>query len=193
MTLPARHRLPQTLRAARPARWASGLTVMVAICALLPAQAARADAGSVTCTGTSDITYSPGLTLTPQNVTVDENDAVPSCTSTDPTVTGMIIHPFSYPITNASCDDLRLDPIGPTGILHWDNGQDSTLSSVVSELTVTGGILQETVTATVTAGEFSGGAAVITWAYPLIDPLQCLAPGGLTTQDGTILVQITSP
>ncbi|ROO87671.1 hypothetical protein EDD29_5298 [Actinocorallia herbida] len=52
-------------------------------------------------------------------------------------------------------------------------------------------LLQNTAVGTVTAGEFTGATAVITWIYPLANPLQCLMPGGLTVQDGTIAVQIT--
>jgi len=59
------------------------------------------------------------------------------------------------------------------------------------ELTVAGGILQEVGTGTVTAGEFEGATATLTWAYAVVNSLQCLASGGLTTQDGTVTAEIT--
>ncbi|GLW93218.1 hypothetical protein [Actinokineospora globicatena] len=64
------------------------------------------------------------------------------------------------------------------------------LAGLASTLTATAGVVQNTASGTVTAGEFTGASATITWIYALVNPLQCLTPGGLTTQDGTILVQI---
>ncbi|WP_018680712.1 hypothetical protein [Actinokineospora enzanensis] len=176
----------------RPRRRASAVAALTALCALLPAPAAHAAVGSVTCTGNSHVTYTPGLTLTPQTVTVQETDTIPSCTSTDPTLTSVITGgPFSYPAPDAACNYLELNPTGGgTLTIHWNNGQTSTLTGLASTLTATGGIVQNTATGTVTAGEFTGASATIAWIYALVNPLQCLAPGGLTTQDGTILLQI---
>ncbi|WP_131740974.1 hypothetical protein [Actinomadura roseirufa] len=182
----------RSARRTRLTRRAAALAAMVAAAALLPAPAAHA-ASSTTCTGTTHVTYTPGLTLTPQTVTVDETDTITSCTSTDSTITGINTGgPFSYSVPNAACNYVEANPAGGGQLtIHWNNGQTSTLTGLVSELTATGGIVQNIATGTVTAGEFTGAAAAITWAYPLVNPLQCLAPGGLTTQNGTILVQIT--
>ncbi len=53
------------------------------------------------------------------------------------------------------------------------------------------GIEQVTGTGEITSGEFAGGTAVFTWIYPLVNPLLCLVPGGVTGQDGVLLIQIT--
>ncbi|GAA2997358.1 hypothetical protein [Actinokineospora diospyrosa] len=173
-------------------RRACAVAAVIALCSLLPAPAAHAAVGSVTCVGSSHVTYAPGLTLTPQNVTVTETDTVPSCTSTDPTLTSVITGgPFSYPAPGAACNDIELNPAGGTLTIYWNNGQTSTLTGLVGTLTATGGIVQNTATGTVTAGEFTGASATITWIYALVNPLLCLTTGGLTTQDGTILLQIT--
>jgi hypothetical protein len=173
-------------------RRAGALALSIALCALLPTPAAHAAPGTVTCTGSSHVTYTPGLTFTPQTTTVHETTTIPSCTSTDPTITSVITAPYSYPVANASCLDIQLSPGGGgSAVIHWNNGQTSTLTGLVSELTSTGSILQNTATGTVTAGAFTGAAAVITTAYLVVNPLQCLLPGGLTTQNGTILIQIT--
>ena len=189
MTLTSRPRFRQFPRAARLKRWGAAAVVMTATCALLPAQAASAAIDSTTCTGTSQVTFTPGVTFTPQNITVDENDSAPSCTSTDPTITGTIMRPYSYPVTGAACNDVELMP-GPMGV-RWNNGQHSFASSLTFELTSTAGIVQETGTGTITSGEFTGATAVFTWIYPLVNPLLCLTPGGVTGQNGTLLIQIT--
>ncbi|ROO87797.1 hypothetical protein EDD29_5439 [Actinocorallia herbida] len=163
----------------------------VAAAVLVPASAAHA-ASSTTCTGTSHVVYSPGLTLTPQNVTATETDTITSCISTDPTITGVITGgPYSYPVPGASCNAVQLNPAGGTLVVAWNNGRTSTLTGLIGTLTNTAGILQNTAVGTVTAGEFTGATAVITWIYPLVNPLQCLLPGGLTVQDGTTALQIT--
>jgi hypothetical protein len=166
------------------------LTVMIAVCALLPAHAARAGIlDSVTCTGTSDVTFTPGLTLTPQTVTVDGVDSAPSCVSSDPTITATIAHPFTYPVPNATCNDVMFTSRSQD--ISWNNGHDSFISTLTFELTSAGGITQETGTGTITSGEFTGDTAVLIWAYPLVDPLLCLAPGGLPGQDGTFVIEVT--
>lgn len=157
---------------------------VLAAASVLPLPAAHAAASSTTCTGTSQLTYSPGLTLSPQNVTFTENDTIPSCTSTDSTLT------YSYPIAGATCDDIQAATNTGELVLHWNNGQTSTLNGLVGEETITDGILQDTATGTVIAGEFDGASATINWTY-LVNPLACLSPGGLTTLNGTVLVQIT--
>jgi len=120
---------------------------------------------------------------------VHENDSAPSCISTDPTITGTIMHPYSYPVTGAACNDVLVMP-GPMGV-RWNNGQHSFASSLTFELTSTAGIVQETGTGTITSGEFTGDTAVFTWVYPLVNPLLCLVPGGVTGQNGTLIIQIT--
>ncbi|MEU8325576.1 hypothetical protein AB0C33_45015 [Nonomuraea sp. NPDC048881] len=164
------------------------LTAMAAM--LMPVPAAYA-ASSTTCTGSSHATYNPGLTLTPQNVAADEIDTFSFCTSTDPTLTSGSFSLTGGTIPGAACNDVIAGPGGPLTVT-WNNGQTST-AALTYVLTVTGGILQTVGTGTITAGELTGASAAFVWAFVLVNPLQCLAPGGLTTHDGTIAAQITSP
>lgn len=152
-----------------------------------PAHAAATD--TTTCTGTTAVTYTPGLTLTRRNTTAYEDDTAPTCVSSDSTITGTIMHPYSYPIPDAACDDVVAAP-GPQGV-RWNNGDYSFASSLNFVTTVTAGIVQETGTGTVTAGEFIGDTMAFTWIYPLTNPLQCLTSGGLTGQSGILLIEIT--
>ncbi|MFE0023317.1 hypothetical protein, partial [Amycolatopsis sp. NPDC059021] len=73
----------------------------------------------------------------------------------------------------------------------WNNGQTSRIAFNEAEVTVVDGVQQYTGTGTVTSGEFTGDTAVFTWAYLVPSPLDCLAPGGLTSQDGTVVGNIT--
>ncbi|RLK53943.1 hypothetical protein [Actinokineospora cianjurensis] len=125
--------------AARSWRRAGAIAALIALCALLPAPAAHAAVGSVTCTGSSHVTYTPGLTLTPQTVTVTETDTVPSCTSTDPTLTSVITGgAYSYPAPGAACNYVEVNPAGGGSLtIHWNNSQTSTLTGLASTLTAT--------------------------------------------------------
>ncbi|GIG64507.1 hypothetical protein [Phytomonospora endophytica] len=146
-------------------------------------------ASTTTCTGTSHVALSPGMTLTPQTVTVTENDALTSCTSTDPTLTSGSLGPFVYSVPNASCNSIFPLGTGPL-LLAWNNGQTST-ATLTYTASSTAGIVQQTGVGSIIAGQFTGAAAVVTWIYLLVNPLECLVPGGMTSQNGTILVQIT--
>ncbi|WP_344667478.1 hypothetical protein [Catenulispora yoronensis] len=183
-------RTPRPLRRLpAPVGRSATAAVVLAAAWLLPLPTAHA-ASSTTCTGTSQLTYSPGLKLTPRNVTFTENDTIGTCTSTDTTLTSADTLTYSYPIAGATCDDISAATNTGELVMHWNNGQTSTLNGLVGEETITDGILQDTATGTVIAGEFNGAAAVINWTY-IVNPLACLSTGGLTTLNGTVLVQIS--
>jgi hypothetical protein len=145
-------------------------------------------ASSTTCTGSSAISYSPGLTNTPQTVTYSETDTWSSCTSTD---TSLTAGSFSANLTapGASCNGGSLfSPGGYT--ISWNNGQSSTMTGTSTD-TIIGGTEVITAVGTVTSGEFIGGAVTLVWLYPVLNPLQCLTSQGVTSQSGTLFVQIT--
>lgn len=165
----------------------AALALAVGAGVLLPASAAHA-ADSITCTGTSHLAYSPGLTFTPQTVTLTETDTYSSCVSSDPTLTSGYIS-GSFSVAGVSCADVTAGPdIYRVG---WNNGQHSSIAFNEAETTVVGGVQQYVGTGTVASGEFAGDTAVFTWAYALVNPLDCLAPGGLASQDGTVVGDIT--
>ncbi|MFC4117339.1 hypothetical protein [Nonomuraea zeae] len=178
------HRPRSAIAGPRRRLLAALLACVLAAAAIALPRAAHA-ASSTTCTGTSHATYSPGLTFTPQTVTGTDASTLSSCTSTDTTLNSGSWNDGGT-ITDASCNDAEIGP-GPLTVT-WNNSQTST-ASLTYVLTITGGILQTIGTGTITSGEFTGATAVFTWIY-VVNPLQCLASGGLTAQDGTIAVQI---
>ncbi|GCD93209.1 hypothetical protein [Embleya hyalina] len=150
------------------ARWrrrtAAAVVSLLVVTGLVAVTAPTAHAvASTTCTGTSQLGYSPGLTLTPQTVTVSASDSVPTCTSTDPTITGVIMSPYSYPVANAACNSVQVDP-GNVLVIHWNNAQTSTVTGLTYTTAVVAGVSVSTGTGTV-------AAAVVTWLYPLVNPL----------------------
>lgn len=147
-------------------------------------------ASSTTCTGSSTLGYSPGLTFTPKTVTFSETDTFSSCTSTDTSLTS---GGFSgtFTVVGVSCNNA--DASGPTGDFYrisWNNGQSSTIAGTVVTVAIIGGTQVFTAVGTVSSGEFTGDDVTITWVYPLLNPLQCLTSQGVTSQSGTVVVEI---
>lgn len=150
-------------------------------------------ASNTTCTGSSAISYSPGLTFTPQTVTFSETDTYSSCTSTD---TSLTAGSFSANVTQSGKSCALVDVSGPitslggTYTISWNNGQSSTLQALVVTDVVIGGTEVFTGVGTVASGEFAGDDATVVWLYPVLNPLQCLTSQGLTSQSGTVSVEI---
>ena len=156
---------------------------------LLAATPAAAATSSTTCQGGSTITYNPGLTNTPRTVDYTETDTFASCLSTDSTLTsGLSVTSITLP--GASCTAAGVFPDTPYAIT-WNNGQASQITLSFTDVVVDG-TEQVTGEGTVTSGEFTGATAVLVWVYPVLNPLQCASPAGVTTQTGTLTAQITS-
>jgi len=149
---------------------------------------AQAAVAAVTCTGTSPITYTPGLTFTARTITYTETDSFSSCTSSDPALTSGI---STSTATGAfSC----LSPLtlaeDPGYTIAWNNGQDSTFDLTYTD-TIVGGVENVTGIGTVTSGEFLGATGTFVWVYTVPDPLLCLTTG-VTSQSGTLVATILS-
>jgi hypothetical protein len=144
---------------------------------------------SVTCTGSSTITYNPGLTFTPRPVHYHETEQYTPCVSSDPTLTaGSSSTDIDIPA--GSCLALPSIFEDPAYTIDWGNGNSSTIDLMFSDAII-GGTEQVTGVGTVTAGQFTGATAVIVWIYPVIDPQQCQTQQGLTTQNGVLSAHLT--
>ena len=153
----------------------------------LPATTAHA-ASTATCTGTSDITYDPGLTNTPQTIAYTESDTF-TCLSTIVGLnSGASVTSVSIP--GASCTGFGVATDTPYEIT-WNNGATSQIGLSFTDAIVAGEE-QVTGTGTVTSGPFTGGNATIVWLYPLLNPLTCATAQGVTSQSGALTAQITS-
>lgn len=145
-------------------------------------------ASSTTCTGSSAVSYSPGMTFTRQTISWTLTDTYSSCTSTDSSLTA---GGLSKNITGeASCDD-GVGLLPATSItISWNNSQSSTvtLTTVTDALVL--GSEQVTAVGTVTSGEFAGDDVTIVWVYAVLNPLQCMTSQGVTSQSGIVTVEI---
>ncbi|MFE5512092.1 hypothetical protein ACFQ9J_15970 [Streptomyces sp. NPDC056529] len=177
---------PPAPRTPRRRRAVSLLTTLAAICAspflAAPAQAAPLD---LTCTGSQTLNYSPGLTLTPQNVTVSGGGTFTCISLADPTLTA---GGFTVPPNNAT---LGCGLTGGSGTFtyQWNNGTTSTITAT-SVATVNLGAIQIISTGTVVAGQFTGDNAVFTWTGTSSELTACLT-SGVSQYNGTTTLTFT--
>jgi len=176
-------------RVSRPRRTPLIAVLLLACAAVLGlgGGAAQADPVSVTCTGSSGITYAPGLTFTPRTSTYAESDSYTSCLSSDPTLTSGSAS-ASY-TSSFSC----LNPLSVAEdshyTVHWNNGHSSVFDLTYTD-TIVAGVENVTGIGTVVSGDFTGASATFVWLYAAPNPLACLTTTGMTSQTGTVLVTI---
>jgi hypothetical protein len=136
--------------------------------------AARAAVADVTCTppGSVLVTYSPPLTLTPQNVTITVNSLYAPCVSpTVPALTSGSTN-FTFQATNRSCANL-LGPASASPTVTWNTGQSTTMS-VNSTANIVGGVYTVVTSGAVTGGLFAGDTVLQNATGPATDILLCL-------------------
>jgi hypothetical protein len=147
----------------------------------------------VTCVPPSSAatTYTPPVTLTPQNVTISSTTQYGPCTSlSHPAITsGIRARTTTDP--GQTCLDL-LESGSLTFTITWNTGQTSTISAKRTS-TLAGTTLIVTNTGTVTSGLFTGSTVVQTNTGAAPDVLLCTA--GLGTVSSTyaaVTLEITS-
>ena len=74
--------------------------------------------------------------------------------------------------------------------ISWNNSQSSTLTLTDGDIETILGTEQVTLVGTVTSGEFTGAAATFVAIFPAPNPLACLSSPGITSQSGTLTVEI---
>ncbi|RLU96824.1 hypothetical protein CTZ27_17685 [Streptomyces griseocarneus] len=147
---------------------------------------AHAAAVDVACTGTTQVTYTPGLQEKPRPVHFDEHDFYTTCTSSDPTIkTGSTS--VSATVT-LSCTNFLRSGTAPNPIT-WNNGQTSNLLLNYAA-TFADGVYTLEGNGVVTDGEFQGDSAKLILTYTQPDVLQCLSSQGQTMQIGPAAVTI---
>jgi hypothetical protein len=175
----------------------SGFHVLVSFAVLVVAgvsvSASAHAASSTTCTGSSAVSYSPGLRSTPQTINWTEADSF-TCTSTDTSLTsGSSALDVTTPGLSCSSGGISIptDEIPLEYIISWNNSQSSTLTLTDGDIETILGTEQVTLVGTVTSGEFTGAAVTFVAVFPAPNPLACLSSPGITSQSGTLVVEIT--
>ncbi|HEV7509557.1 MAG TPA: hypothetical protein VGS07_32080 [Thermoanaerobaculia bacterium] len=171
----------------------SRATFVLVVASLLLSAAGLAPAAqaavSVTCVGTSTVTFSPGLTLFTGAVAFHLNDNY-NCTSSDPTITsGTSVAGRVLPLSCLNLANLFNSTSGD--VITWSNGQSSTAQGTFT-VTSVGGTMIVVASGTIASGQFTGASVVITWTWPALNPAACLSAPGVTQLTGVTTVQVTS-
>lgn len=140
----------------------------------------------VLCTGSDQAGYSPGLTTSPQNVTLTASDTYPGCGSSQ----------TSGQLTGASCAGITTPSFSET--VNWSFGTAPN-QSVIAYSAVDASVRLPvgtvvTVSGTVTSGRYSGATA--TKQVLIVNDgnlLACLTPTGLTSAAGPATLTIVQP
>lgn len=168
-------------------------SLAVLVVAVVSALASSAHAASsTTCTGSSAVSYSPGLQNTPQTIHWTEADTF-TCTSTDTSLTaGSSALDITSPSLSCNNGGISIPtaeiPLEYT--ISWNNSQSSTLTLTDGDIETILGTEEVTLVGTVTSGEFTGAAVTFVALFPAPNPLACLSSPGITSQSGTFAVEI---
>ncbi|TWP52288.1 hypothetical protein FKR81_12035 [Lentzea tibetensis] len=144
---------------------------------IVPSAPAGAAVDVLTCVSSTDVTYTPGLLLTPQEVKVEVDGKFLTCVD----LSGQSITGGTYGAklkATRSCLDLLASTTG-TFTVHWNNNSSSTIN-FSRTTTVTGAAIVTTEVGAVVSGAFTGHSTVFVTTGPNL-LTQCLAPPGLTT------------
>ena len=149
------------------------------------APAHAAGTGTISCTGWSYTTYSPGMTTTirPLLVSVDgdlgltdEHSPTGTCLASGTAATSG--ERDTSAVLTLGCDQLLTE----TGVetVAWNDGQ-STSFQFTATVAHTAAAVVLTETGTVTSGEFLGEHVVETFTAPNTALLACVTPTGITS------------
>lgn len=167
--------------------WLALASALAAGVSLAAVQAPGASAANlVECSGSNITTFSPGLRLTPQTVTLSYQESLSSCpVSSEPGLTATATASFPH---TAGCLNLDLGTSG-SKTFHWSTGETSTFEFTIVGTTLLGQVIV-TDTGTITAGKFAGSAAVEVITNASLSLLDCLAAPGVETVSGATTLAI---
>jgi hypothetical protein len=163
--------------------------LLAAGAAALAAGPSQASVSLLSCTGTYQTTYTPGLTYTPQNVEFATVNHYSRCLLHPPVSSGS--SQASGPIPGASCNDLLSGGDQGSTTVTWNTGQQTVYSwtAVAEEI---GGNFIDTETGKATSGLFTGDTVVRQSVTSLSEINNgCNSPGGLTDETGAVTLLIT--
>ncbi|MEU0150455.1 hypothetical protein [Micromonospora fulviviridis] len=138
---------------------------------------------SVSCTGTNVINYSPGLTNTPQTVTITGQDTGVACVDLARPLTPLsFIAPFSGTFTT-SCTALLA---GGTGAqtFQWNTGETSNWNWTLRFSNTANGQLVAIADGPVTSGLYAGAQVRQVITETTGDQTACFTPEGMTQNGG---------
>ncbi|RKF24784.1 hypothetical protein D7I43_24610 [Micromonospora globbae] len=138
---------------------------------------------SVTCTGTNVINYSPGLTNTPQTVTISGQDTAVACVDLARPLTQLsFVAPFSGTFTT-SCTALLAGGTG-TQTFHWNTGETSNWNWTLRFSNTVNGQLLAIADGPITSGLYAGAQVRQVITETTGDQTACFTPEGMTQNGG---------
>lgn len=152
-----------------------------------PVYAQTSQATLLTCTGTGEVTYSPGLTFTPTFNTYKVNATLAPCLGT---VANVATARFSTSgAATLSCEVLTDTVTKPSYAFIWgDRTQSQTQTDTVVVQRPLGEIVRVE-TGHVVSGRFAGDTVVSTYTFLDSNLTACLA-GGVTSTGGPVVVAV---
>lgn len=139
----------------------------------------------VTCAGTAQQQYSPGLTLNSRPTQLTALNEF-SCL-TGPVASGT--QAFTATV-NAGCLPDGTTSYPSTAVFDWNTGTDSIINGTIT-VTRPVGQTVATMNGTVTSGQFSGYAVTNVVTYVAPDLVACLGSEGVTSAEGTFTTVLT--
>lgn len=179
-----------SLRLAFAALAGAGLLAAGGLTAPVQADDPDPSEATMTCTGSLDVDYSPGLKTTSQNVALTASGTLNPCIS-------LLGSDFASGTVTASGSGMLGCLAGGnstgTGTIDWAGPQTSTFSYTgtvaLRPLAVTELILD----GEITGGTFDGANLTITLTLLTLDLLACTTSTGLTSTSGAAVALMTPP
>ncbi|MFI2104588.1 hypothetical protein ACH436_14930 [Isoptericola sp. NPDC019693] len=148
---------------------------------------AQADVLDATCTGTTNIAYSPGIKLVAATVDVTDTTSF-SCTTSKASINRGHLSNSS---TGVERGCLSVGATSFNRTVYWSDYSTSDLTGTSTTANIAGNTV-ETITGTVSGGRFEDDTFVLVRTLPNIAGLlDCLTTTGLTQVSGTSVLTIT--
>lgn len=150
------------------------------------AAASAATLVDLTCLGTNDATFSPGLTFTTQTVDIEAEGAYTDC------VGDSEVAPGTYTATGEGTMSCLAGGHAGEFTITWNTGEHSTIAFTNTVAVRPGGEVVVVATGEVLAGKFDGARYDGTFTLFHLDPLACLHPPGVGSASGPTTLVFTS-
>lgn len=162
----------------------ASLLVSVAALGVLMMPGRASALGLITCPlGTSQVSYSPGITNTPTPTNVSGVELSGLCTGL-----GLPVGVSSFTTSFAGTATLSCSGLFTMGegeqTFVWNNGATSTWHYTATTPVIVNGQRVITSTGVITSGLLVGAQVTQVLTLANLDLMQCNAPGGLTTTSG---------
>lgn len=143
----------------------------------------------VQCTGTTSLTFTPGLTNATQNVVVTIKESLPLCVN--------LLNPLdllsagtsqSQVPRTLSCNSQFGGGPGQR-VISWTDNTQSTFN-YVSQSNIINGQIIVVFTGNIVAGKYAGSSATAQYVLPTLSGTSCNTPEGLTSTTGLFTLNI---